>query len=213
MPKAFSDINTIRKMIVSAESKIVSAISFGVFWRLAPSTKPIMRSRNVSPGLEVMRILISSERTRVPPVTALRSPPPSRTTGADSPVMADSSTVAAPSMISPSPGISSPALTMTRSPLRNCSARTCSVAPVEVRRIAKGLGARLAQRIGLRFAAAFGHRFGEIGEEHREPEPERDLEQESERRAFRAHEHEHGRDRRADLGDEHDRISQHVDAD
>ena len=57
-----------------------------------------------------MRILITSESTRVPPVTALRSPPASRTTGADSPVMADSSTVAAPSMTSPSPGISSPAV-------------------------------------------------------------------------------------------------------
>ena len=33
-----------------------------------------------------------SESTRVPPVTALRSPPDSRTTGADSPVIADSST-------------------------------------------------------------------------------------------------------------------------
>ena len=41
-------------------------------------------------------------QTRVPPVTALRSPPLSRTTGADSPVMADSSTVAMPSTISPS---------------------------------------------------------------------------------------------------------------
>ena len=37
-----------------------------------------------------------------------------------------------------------------------------------------GLG--LAQRGGLRLAAAFGHRFGEIGEQHREPEPEIDLE-------------------------------------
>ncbi len=98
-------MSTMRKMIVSAESRMVSAISLGVFCRFAPSTRPIMRSRKVSPGLAVMRILITSESTRVPPVTALRSPPLSRTTGADSPVMADSSTVAAPSMISPSPGM------------------------------------------------------------------------------------------------------------
>ena len=68
-----------------------------------------MRSTNVSPGFDVMRTTMRSESTRVPPVTALRSPPDSRTTGADSPVMADSSTVAMPRTMSPSPGISSPA--------------------------------------------------------------------------------------------------------
>jgi hypothetical protein len=52
---------------------------------------------------------ILSERTFVPPVTALRSPPLSRMTGADSPVIADSSTDAMPWMTSPSPGIVSPA--------------------------------------------------------------------------------------------------------
>ena len=55
-----------------------------------------MRSTKVSPGFEVMRTTIRSESTRVPPVTAQRSPPDSRTTGADSPVMADSSTDAMP---------------------------------------------------------------------------------------------------------------------
>ena len=38
-------------MIVSAASRMSSAISFGVFWRFAPSTSAIIRSRNVSPGL------------------------------------------------------------------------------------------------------------------------------------------------------------------
>ena len=46
----------------------------------------------------------------VPPVTAERSPPASRITGADSPVIADSSTEPTPSMISPSAGMTSPAL-------------------------------------------------------------------------------------------------------
>ena len=87
-----------------------SAISFGVFCRSAPSTSAIMRSRNVWPGSDVTRTLIQSEMTRVPPVTADRSPPDSRMTGADSPVIADSSTDATPSMISPSPGMNSPAL-------------------------------------------------------------------------------------------------------
>ena len=42
-----------RKMMVSAASRMLSAISLGVFCRLAPSTSAIMRSRNVSPGLAV----------------------------------------------------------------------------------------------------------------------------------------------------------------
>ena len=57
------------------------------------------------PGSAVMRTTISSDSTRVPPVTAERSPPDSRMTGADSPVMADSSTLAMPSTTSPSLGI------------------------------------------------------------------------------------------------------------
>ena len=98
-----------RKMIVRPAIRMFSAISFGVFCRSAPSTSAIIRSRNVSPGFDVILILMWSERTRVPPVTALRSPPDSRITGALSPVITDSSTVAMPSMTSPSPGMTSPA--------------------------------------------------------------------------------------------------------
>ena len=58
-----------------------------------------------------MRMTSQSESTLVPPVTAERSPPDSRMTGADSPVIADSSTDATPSTTSPSPGIRSPAVT------------------------------------------------------------------------------------------------------
>ena len=75
-----------------------------------------------------MRTTMRSESTLVPPVTDERSPPDSRMTGADSPVMADSSTEAMPSMISPSPGMSWPASTTTRSPLRSCDAGTASSA-------------------------------------------------------------------------------------
>ena len=60
----------------------------------------------------------------MPPVTEAKSPPDSRITGADSPVMALSSTEAAPSMTSPSAGIVSPASTSTTSPLRRSSALT-----------------------------------------------------------------------------------------
>ena len=46
---------TTRNTSVRATSRIVSAISLGVFWRLAPSTRPIIRSRKVSPGFAVTR--------------------------------------------------------------------------------------------------------------------------------------------------------------
>ena len=39
-------------MIVSPASRMLRAISLGVFCRLAPSTRAIMRSRKVSPGFE-----------------------------------------------------------------------------------------------------------------------------------------------------------------
>ncbi len=101
---------TPRNTIVSATSRIVSAISLGVFWRLALSTIAIMRSTKVSPGFVVTRTTIQSDSTRVPPVTAEKSPPDSRMTGADSPVIALSSTEATPSMTSPSAGTTSPAM-------------------------------------------------------------------------------------------------------
>ena len=40
----------------------------------------------------------------------------------------------------------------------------------------QSVGLRLAQAVGLSFAARFRHRFGEVREQHREPEPQRDLE-------------------------------------
>src|ERR1700692_3143467 len=111
-----------RKTKVSAMSNMVSAISFGVFCRLAPSTMAIMRSMKASPGFTATRTTSQSDNTRVPPVTAEKSPPDSRTTGADSPVMALSSTEATPSTTTPSAGITSPVSTRKKSPLRSCGA-------------------------------------------------------------------------------------------
>ncbi len=51
-----------RKTRVRPASKILSAISFGVFWRSAPSTSAIMRSRKDSPGLAVMRTTMRSDK-------------------------------------------------------------------------------------------------------------------------------------------------------
>ena len=107
---------TSMKIRVSAASRIPSAISFGVLRRSAPSTRAIMRSRKEPPGSWVISTTTRSESTLVPPVTAERSPPASRITGALSPVIADSSTEAMPSTTVPSPGIVSPATTTTKSP-------------------------------------------------------------------------------------------------
>ena len=86
-----------------------------------------MRSMKVLPGWAVMRTLIQSDSTVVPPVTAQRSPPASRITGADSPVIALSLTEATPSMMSPSDGMICPASTRTTSPARRSSAGTFSM--------------------------------------------------------------------------------------
>ena len=127
---------------------------------------------SVSPGFDVICTTIWSDSTRVPPVTAERSPPDSRMTGADSPVMADSSTEAMPSTTSPSPGISSPG--RRRRTGRRPAARVDGVSSIDAVGLAHaghGLGAGLAQRVGLRLAPALGHGLGEVGEQHGEPQP------------------------------------------
>src|ERR1051325_7422028 len=121
-------------MNVNAASRIVSAISLGVFWRRAPSTSAIILSRKPAPLSAVVRIAMRSLSTRVPPVTALRSPPLSRMTGADSPVMAASSTLAMPSTTSPSAGMTSLASQTTVSPFCNSAAGTFSSRPLRNRR-------------------------------------------------------------------------------
>ena len=146
MPNASSDTTTGMKMMVRTASRMVRAISLGVFCRLAPSTRVIMRSRKVCPRSAVMRTTIRSERTRVPPVTAERSPPDSRMTGADSPVMADSSTEAMPSMISPSEGMRSLASQTTMSPLLSSAAGTNSSVPSGLRRRAS-VSERMRRRV------------------------------------------------------------------
>ena len=125
--KGKSVTTTSRKMSDSAARRIPRAISFGVFCLFAPSTMAIMRSKKLWPGRAVTRTMSQSEMTRVPPVTELRSPPLSRTTGALSPVMALSSTEATPSTTSPSAGTISPARTMTTSSRARSVAETSVV--------------------------------------------------------------------------------------
>jgi hypothetical protein len=84
---------TITKISVRTTNRTVSATSLGVFWRDAPSTRWIIRSRKVWPGSAVTRTIRKSETSAVPAVTDENtSVPGSLRTGADSPVIADSST-------------------------------------------------------------------------------------------------------------------------
>ncbi len=118
-----------RKMIVNAERTICRAISLGVFCLLAPSIKLIIRSKKLCPDSDVTLIFKRSLKIFVPAVTALLSPPLSRMTGADSPVIADSSTVATPSMTSPSTGMISPVSQMMISPLLRLHEGTLTSTP------------------------------------------------------------------------------------
>jgi hypothetical protein len=67
-------------------------------------------------------------------------------TGADSPVIADSSTVAMPSTTSPSPGITSPARTTQRSPMSSCDEGRSTIEPSGVRTRAV-VSARVFRRV------------------------------------------------------------------
>ena len=84
-------------------------------------------------------------------------------------------------MTSPSPGINSPAVTthnIASAQLANW--RSVSVDAISAQPVGFGFGARFAQSVGLGFAAPFGHGFGEIGEQHGEPQPQRNLQTEAE---------------------------------
>ena len=196
-------------MIVRPASRMSSAISFGVFWRSAPSTSAIIRSRKLSPGFAVTRTTIWSESTRVPPVTAERSPPDSRITGADSPVIADSSTLAMPF----------DHLAVGRDHLAggdddlvaDREARelgTSSIEPSGRRRCAIVSARVLRSVVGLGLAPPLGHRLGEVGEQHGEPEPGRDR---ARRRRSGSRESTKSTvdEDAADLDDEHDRVPRH----
>ena len=204
---------TTRKTIVSATRRMLSAISFGVFCRRAPSTIAIMRSRNDSPALTLTRTTSQSESTRVPPVTEAKSPPASRITGADSPVIALSSTEATPSITSPSSGTMSSASIRTTAPFLSSSASCgCQEAPCRgaLSTLATTRSLHAAQAGGLGLAAAFGERLGEVGEQHREPQPDRDGEDEASRRLALARqglEAEDGGQDAADIDDEHHRVA------
>ena len=141
----------------------------------------------------------------MPPVTELRSPPDSRMTGADSPVIADSSTLAMPSTTSPSPGITSPATTTTRSPGRSWVAETSSVAPDCVTAGERSSRSWRARRVA---ACALPRPRRRPRRGWRTPRSARARPRPTRRRCW-GRRRRHGREHGADLDDEHDRVADH----
>ena len=155
---------TARKTIVRPASRIESAISFGVLRRSAPSTSVIMRSMNDCPGSCVISTTMRSESTRVPPVTALRSPPDSRMTGCrlagdrglvDRRDALDDGAVAGDHLAG---------LDHDHVALDELGGRLASCRRAAWRRVSR---AHRAQRVGLRLAAALGDRLGEVARTRR----------------------------------------------
>ena len=163
-----------RKTSVKPTSRMCRAISFGVFCRAAPSTSAIIRSRNDSPGFDVIRTTMRSESTlraagHRRAIAAAFADHGGRLAGdgrlVDRGDALDDFAVAGDVVARPRP--------RTWSPLRRAEAGTSLFAAV-VQLAGDRLVAHLAQRVGLGLAAALGDRLGEVGEQHREPQPERD---------------------------------------
>src|SRR6184192_948086 len=192
-------------MIVSTASRMVSAISYAVFCLKKTNTNAIIRSTKDSPGLVVIFTTTRSESTVVPPVTADRSPPDSRMTGADSPVMADSSTVDALDDVAVArdhlPGFDHHEIADPQ-----VDAGYLLLVAVLGQAPRDGLLLRPAQGFRLCLAAAFGDGLGEVREQHGEPEPDRDQDGEDGRIGDR----EDGGQQRADPHHEHHRVAQLV---
>src|SRR5437899_3355177 len=171
MAKGCSVTVASRKTMVSPARRMLRAISLGVFWRDAPSTNEIIRSRKLSPGFELTRTTMRSDSTRVPPVTDDRSPPDSRMTGADFAGdgrfvdrgdALDDLAVTGDQLA----GVDDAAVAQLEQARRRLLHRAVGLADE-----GHGLRPGLAQRVGLGLAPAVGHRLGEVGEHHPDPHP------------------------------------------
>ena len=166
-------------MNVSAARRIVSAISFGVFWRLrAFDHRNHSVQKTVRPSPCVTRMTIRSlddagaagDRAAVAAALADHR---RRFAG-------DRGFIHARDSLddSPSAGMMSPASQTTRSPFCKIGRGNFFLAAV-LQATRHRVLARPAQTGGLRFAPAFRHCFSKICEEHREPEPDRQLRDEA----------------------------------
>ena len=169
---------TIRKISVKADSTSDRAISLGVRWRMAPSTRAIMRSRNDLPAPAVISTTMRSERTRVPPVTPERSPPASRIDGGrfagdgrlvDRGDAFDDFAVAGDDLARLDDDVDRRLAESVDDSLFDRA--------VVAQAVSGRLAPRLAERIGLGLAAGLGQRRREVGKQHRQKQPDVEREQ------------------------------------
>ena len=163
---------------------MLSAISFGVFCRSAPSIRPIIRSRKVEPGR-------GGDAHHDPVGEHLRAAGDGRAVAAgfadhrggfagdrrlvDRGDALDHLAVGGDEVAGLDEHHVARAEARARAPPRDASRSSGSRRRFATMSVRVALQAR---RLGL--AAALGHGLGEVGEEQREPEPEDDLEAEAE---------------------------------
>ncbi len=198
------------KMMVMPMSRILSAISLGVFWRSAPSTRPIMRSRKVDPGAAVMRTRIQSEMH-------LRAARDRRAVAAG---LADHRRRLSGDRCLVDGGDALDHLAIGGDDVAGFDQHDVANLEAGARDELVVLGVRRAsslacvsvrcppQRVCLRLAAALGYRFREVGKQHGDPQPQHDLEGEGEIGPARKEvtQQDHGRQRGHDLDHEHHRV-------
>ena len=159
------------------------------------------------PRSAVTLTLSQSDSTRVPPITAERSPPLSRMTGADSPVTADSSTSATPSITSPSAGMMSPASHQHHVADVQRLAGHDLVQPVLApvvrhdQALGRDVALQRAQAARPREGAGLDRRHARRDGEQRQPEPERHLADERGLRRHCRRELDGAHDRRRECGE------------
>ena len=167
--------------MVRPASRMFSAISFGVFWRSAPSTSAIIRSRNVSPGIRG-----HPDRDPVrqhPRAAGDRRSIAARLADDRRRLARDRRLVHRRDALDDLAVAGNELARLDEDDVARAQARRGHRLGRRRRRAAawpSSRSSRLPQRVGLGLAAAFGHRLGEVGEEHGEPQPERDLQLEAE---------------------------------
>ena len=179
-PNGRSVTVAIRKTMVSPASRMASAISLGVRWRLAPSTRAIIRSRKVSPGSVVTRTTMRSLTSVVPPVTELRMSVPGLLEDRRG-LAGDRGLVDEPDALDDVAVTGDRLAFLDDDDVALAQLGRADVLERAVRAAAmRGRDrARPPQRGGLGATARLGDRLGIGREQDREPQPDRDLDREA----------------------------------